>query len=148
MESSESEIELTASDIAQAAEIADSNLIPEVSKEKYLTAYNMFMKWCKKQKADSYSENVLLAYFGELATKFKATTLWTVYSMLRATLNISNNLDISKYERLRIFLKKNSDGYKPKKSKMFSTEEINDFLRNAPDSKYLLTKVCSMPCYK
>lgn len=141
MESSESELE-TPPNIVEAANITCSNLIPEISKEKYTTAYNLFLDWRKEQKTNSCSENVLLTYFGELSKKFKALTLWTQYSMLRTTLNINNNVDIAKYAKLKAFLKRKSDGYRPKESKIFTSEEINKFIKEAPDNEYLLTKVC------
>ncbi|KAJ8912574.1 hypothetical protein NQ315_006646 [Exocentrus adspersus] len=50
--------------------------------------------------------------------KMKSSTLWSVYSMLRATLNIYNKVDIGTYLKLRAFLK-----------------------LEAPDDTYLSTKV-------
>ncbi|KAH0813878.1 hypothetical protein GEV33_008913 [Tenebrio molitor] len=89
----------------------------------------------------SFSENILMTYFGELSKKKKPTSLWTQYSMLRSTLSVHHDVDISKYLRLKALLKRKSLGYKPKRSKTLTSLEINRFLNEAPDEKYLFTKV-------
>jgi hypothetical protein len=61
--------------------------------------------------------------------------------MLRSTLNLKNNIDIRKYPKVCSFLKRASDGYKPKKSKTLTPQQIQEFLTTAPDEKYLFTKV-------
>lgn len=61
--------------------------------------------------------------------------------MLKSTLAVKENIDISKYAKLHAFLKKQNVGYKAKKSKIFSRDEINTFLRDAPNDSYLMSKV-------
>lgn len=125
--------------IVQAAQNLD--ILPQKSKERYQFAYSQFMKWRQENNAESFSENVLCAYFAELAKKNAPNTLWTQYSMLRTTLSINNNSDITQYMKLRSFLKRRPDGYKPKKSKTLTPLEINRFINEASDDKYLLQKV-------
>lgn len=139
---SESDLEFTLPNIVKAENISCSNLISETSKEKYTTAHNAFLDWRKKKSTNSFSQNIFLLYFGELSMKFKASTLWTQYSMLKTTLKINHNVDIARYVKLRAFLKRKSAGYRPKKSKIFTSEEINKFIKEAPDNVYLLAKVC------
>lgn len=141
---SDSEVEYmenTPPEIVEIALNATLNLLPQKSREKYECAYQKFMEWRKNKKIPSFSENVILAYFEEQSKSYKASTLWSQYSMLRSTLSIKNNVDISKYVKLRAFLKRQNDNYKPKKSKTLTSEEIQKFLKEAPDYKYLLTKV-------
>ncbi|KAK4884868.1 hypothetical protein RN001_001139 [Aquatica leii] len=52
--------------------------------------------------------------------------------MLRATLSIKNCIDISKHSSLIAYLKKQNIGYKPKKSTVFSRDQIDKFLKDAP----------------
>jgi integrase len=100
------------------------------------------MNWCETRGIkSSFSENILMTYFGELSKKKKPTSLWTQYSMLRSTLSVHHDVDISKYLRLKALLKRKSLGYKPKRSKTLTSLEINRFLNEAPDEKYLFTKV-------
>ncbi len=68
-------------------------------------------------------------------------TLWALSSMLKSTLLAFHNINLSEYGKLTPFLKQNSTGYKPKKVKIFSKEEIDKFLLTAPDEKYLMKKV-------
>lgn len=111
-----------------------------MSKDKYTAAYNFFMDWRKEQNnTNSFSEKLVLAYFA--SKNYKATTLWTQYSMLRTTLKINNNVDITRYLKLKAFLRRKSDGYRPKRSKVFKSEEINKFIKESPDKEYLQAKI-------
>jgi hypothetical protein len=147
---SDSPLECTPPKITEAARNTSLNLLPEKSRERYKIAYKQFMDWrTVKNIKSSYSENVLLAYFGELCEKVKPNSLWVHYSMLRSSLIVYHNVNISEYLKLRAFLKRKSDGYKPKKSKTLTSEQINQFLLKAPDDKYLFTKVDTfrvIPC--
>lgn len=131
----------TPPEILTAAEAATANLLPSKSREQYERAYKLFTDWRKDSKTDSLSENVLLAYFQHLSARLKPSSLWSIYSMLRSTINVKNNTDISKYKRLCAFLKRTADGYKPKKSKILTPQQIKEFISTAPDEKYLFTKV-------
>lgn len=97
-----------------------------------------------RQKAQSFSENVFLAYFNELANKYKPNTLWCIYSMLRSMIRTKNGIDIKTYTNLMAFLKRRSDGYIGRKSKVLSPNDVEKFLNEAPDSQYLATKVSKL----
>lgn len=77
----------------------------------------------------------------EISSKYKSSTLWTNYSMLKSMLNIKHNVDIDKYPRIRALLKRRSENYEPKKSKALTGKQIERFIKEAPDFKYLGTKV-------
>lgn len=138
---SDSEFSFTPPELVEAAKEASSKLLPSKSRKIYENAYSRFMEWKAKKKSSSFSETVLLAYFSELVQQQKPSTVWSNYSMIRSTLQANNNVDISKYLKLITFLKQNAKGYRPKKSKIFTRTQINDFLNNAPDEVYLMTKV-------
>ncbi|XP_023310156.1 uncharacterized protein LOC108906291 [Anoplophora glabripennis] len=108
---------------------------------QYENAYRQFKEWCETNKARKASENVLLAYFAERSKKVKPSTLWAVYSMLKSTLNVKENVDIKKFTKLVPYLKKLSVGHNPKKSKVLTREEVNQFIREADDEIYLMAKV-------
>ncbi|KAJ3661162.1 hypothetical protein Zmor_005572 [Zophobas morio] len=129
----------TPPEVAEAAGAV--NLLPEKSQKLYKIAYNQFMKWKQEKKITSFSERVILAYFADLSSKYKISTLWTYYSMLRSTLNINHNINIEQYHKLRAFLKRQGENYQPKKAKTLSPQQITKFITEAPDVKYLATKV-------
>lgn len=116
--------------------------LPEKSKRLYLNAYEAFNKWREENNLTSSSEEVLLIYFKELATKYKPSSLWTQYSMVKSTLNIHENVNVDKYRKLTAFLKTQSQGFTPKKACKFTLQNIDEFLRTASQYKYLPTKVC------
>lgn len=138
---SESDFDGTPPDILEKAMYATSSLIPSKSQEKYESVYQKFMDWHSKSAANSFSENVLLAYFATLSETYKPSSLWSIYSMLKSTLNIKNDIDISTYPKLKAFLKRRSSGYKAKKAKILTADQINKFIVNAPNEEYLFLKV-------
>ncbi|KAJ3662281.1 hypothetical protein Zmor_006636 [Zophobas morio] len=56
-------------------------------------------------------------------------------------MNIRHNVNIGNFSQLVSFLKRKNNGYKAKKSRVFSKEEFYKFLQEAEDSKYLMMKV-------
>ncbi|XP_024889909.1 uncharacterized protein LOC112466187 [Temnothorax curvispinosus] len=127
--------------IAEAAKNVEQNLLSTKSKSRYETTYLTFMNWRKEKNINSFSENVLLAYISKLSKKTKPSTLWSQYSMLKSTLITKHNVNIHSYSKLTAFLKRKSNGFKSKKSKVFTSNEIRKFLNEVPDDQYLATKV-------
>lgn len=129
-------------DIENAATGVIENLVPQKSRERYHLTYDKYEKWCKEKKIlNITNEKALLVYFNELSKLYKPTSLWCYYSMLRTELFIKQNIDIKKHINLIALLKRKAEGYKPKKSKVFSKEEITKFIVNAGDEKFLCMKV-------
>ncbi|CAH1366120.1 unnamed protein product, partial [Tenebrio molitor] len=61
--------------------------------------------------------------------------------MIRSSLIVNTNIDISKYPKLMAFLKRNSDGYQAKKSKVLTRDQMEIFLSAANDNEYLMIKI-------
>jgi hypothetical protein len=80
-----------------------------------------------RKKNKSFSESVVLGYMSEQAKVQKSSTLWSRYSMLKASLVVKNNVDISKYCKLVAFLKRQSVGYniRPKNQKYFQESKYS-----------------------
>ncbi|XP_050302263.1 uncharacterized protein LOC126740331 [Anthonomus grandis grandis] len=131
----------TLPELTEAVNAASLELLPIKSRNKYNYAYSRFMDYRTNKNVTSFSENVVMAYFLELGSKINSSTLWANYSMLKATLAIRHDVDISEYSKLRAFLKQQAHAYKPKKSKILTKEEINKFIQEAPDKEYLMIKV-------
>lgn len=115
--------------------------LPEKSQKKYNLALKNFMNWRKKKHIDALDENTFMAYFIKLSRTYKSSSLWTTYSMLRRTIKISHNINLEEYSKLREYLKNMSEGQHVKKTKHFTSDEINRFIDEAPDQSYLGTKV-------
>ncbi|KAF2895724.1 hypothetical protein ILUMI_10448, partial [Ignelater luminosus] len=128
------------SDIANAANNATLNVLPEKSRQIYELAYSKFKQWCENKKVREITEDVLLRYFSEMAGQLKSSSLWAKYSMLKASLGVKDGVNIKKFSKLTAFLKWKSTGYRAQKSNTFSRDEIKKFLLQAPDDKYLLMK--------
>ena len=104
--------------------------------------YGRYEKWCAEKKVnDVTNEMVLLAYFEYLSTTQKPSSLWACYYMLRSVISIKRNVDISKYTHLIALLKRKCEGYRPKKSKILTKQDIARYLQEADDYTYLMKKV-------
>lgn len=119
--------------IIKAAESAAFETLPALSKERYLKAYDAFEAWKKFNNVQGCSEQIMMAYFYEMSKIKKPTTLWATYSMLKSTIKVKENLDVSKFYQSSAFLKSNASGYLPKKSEVFLESEIDQFLNLASD---------------
>ncbi|KAJ8915322.1 hypothetical protein NQ315_014830, partial [Exocentrus adspersus] len=82
-------------------------------------------------------------YFTELSTKYKSSTLWTYYSILRSTITLHQDINLENYKKLRALLKRKSEGFLPKGR--FYNRSITPYARNSlsrtSDNKYLATKL-------
>lgn len=128
-------------EILEAAKNVTLNLLPTISRKKYTAVYNEFKKWRSDKKTTSFAEEIFLAYFDEISTKFSSSTLWSRYSMLRSTVQAYDNVDLSTYKKLLAFLKKLHVGHTATKSKVYTASDVAKFCNEAPDDRYLATKV-------
>lgn len=120
---------------------AGNILIPEKSRDQYLRTYDAFKKWQQENDCKLFSERVFLAYFNEKSNVWKPSSMWAHYSMLRSTMFLNHHIDLKDYKDLNAFLRVAAKGFKSKKATMFTTEEIKQFFREAPDQQYLASKV-------
>ncbi|XP_048001904.1 uncharacterized protein LOC125238594 isoform X2 [Leguminivora glycinivorella] len=118
-----------------------NDILPEKSKGRYMTTYENFITWQKEKNITSFNEKVLLLYFEEISSKYKPTSLWAIYSMLKSGLKRSHRVNIEEYYQLGAYLKKLSKGYVSKKMKVLSIQNVEKFINEAPDDRYLAIKV-------
>lgn len=120
-------------DIQELDGTSSSQVLSPRTVNRYNNAYDDFQQWNKLHGATPISEDVLLKYFSKLAEKGKPSTMVSYYSMLKTTLRSKDNIDISTWTELNVFIKKQYEDYKPVKSTFFTKEEIEKFLNEAPD---------------
>ena len=58
---------LTPPDVAEIANNAYTDLLPEKSRAIYEKTYSEFMTWCEEKHITRHSETVMLAYFSNIA---------------------------------------------------------------------------------
>lgn len=115
---------------------------PHKSKIRYLTKYKSFCEWrTKKFNTNVATEDMMLNYFKELAEKSQPSTLYSVYSLLKTMLLQAEKTDISTYAELKKFLSTKSKGFKSKKAEHLTAQNVSDFVKFAPNKKYLASKV-------
>lgn len=128
-------------------ETLEMQRLPMRSKPKYLKCYNNFRGWLTAKNKDTFSEQVLLAYFKHLAQTKLPTTLWNTYSLIKSMLIVKHNVYINSYEKLLKFLKTLSIDHRPRSSQILNAKDIETFLKEAPDLRYIVHKV-STPTLK
>ncbi|KAK9674634.1 hypothetical protein QE152_g40977 [Popillia japonica] len=116
MSDTETNLSCTPPQLREIADNAVINLLPKKSKAVYEKCYHQFELWAVQNNVNTISENILLAYFELQGKNKKSSTLWSMYSMLRSCfsiykISIYKNTDISKYIKLRAYLKRFSEGY-------------------------------------
>ncbi|KAK4875617.1 hypothetical protein RN001_012039 [Aquatica leii] len=137
----EEEMQLTPPELRVIAQDTLKNLLPSKSKSEYEKAYSKFLEWSHANNVTVVTENVMISFFKGKRETFKSSTLWKLYSMLRTMLNIRQNIDIAKFANLQVLLKNYSKSYIAKKSKTLNFDQVEAFLKNAPDINYLVVKV-------
>lgn len=122
-------------DMKPFCEEVTGNFPPEKLGGKFTDCYNQFYDWRIRNGVDNHSENIFIDYFRHLIAvkKMNPSSLWAIYFMLRLTTANNDNVDISKFSKLRAMLRKENNGYVPKKSKVkfcffFHFKEYNKIL--------------------
>lgn len=136
----------TLPDVARPTGKATYSLLPEKTKKRYEVSYVHFKNWCKKQGAKEITENVLLAYFAERSEHLKSSSLYSEYSKIKTSLAVRKEANIAVFTKVTQFLKNKSIGFCSEKSRTFSRSQMNAFLAEAPDDKFLMMKVISSVC--
>lgn len=72
----------------------------------------------------------MIAYFFDISTKLKVSTLCSNYSMLRATLSTREDVDMSKYSKLRAFLKLRVTTINQRSYKFYQINKLKRLLFN------------------
>jgi hypothetical protein len=114
----------TPPEVTERANAAIATIIPGKSKIQNERAYIQFREWCTTKNVVRISEKMLLAYLDEKSAKLKPPTLWSTFSMLKAMLNVKENIDVRKVPTNVPYLKNKSVGYRGKKSKILTQEDI------------------------
>lgn len=112
------------------------DLLPEASKERYKSVFEEFLKSSKikrynngklSRKAQEHDYSRFLS--AKKADGFKASTLWSYYSMLNSCSQTEWGFDLKgEFPRLTLLLKKWGKGHVRKKAKVFTDTEIEKFL--------------------
>lgn len=118
---------------------------PAENKARFVKTYKDFIKWRETMKLESTTESVLLNYFEHLSSIELPTVLQNIHSMLKTMLILEEGLDINQCATVNLFLenlaRKKISLETLRKNAIFTSKNISDFINNAPDEKYLATKV-------
>jgi integrase len=131
----------TPPDLKESALKCKEKMIPQKSKETYERHWNNFEKWIIQKKVSKISENVMLAYFNELMEKYKASSLWTILSAIKAVSKTKPNVELGELESIQAVLKQKQAKEKKKKSAVFTRDQMDKFFQEAHGMEYLVPKL-------
>ena len=106
--------------------------IKPVSRNVYKKAFDCLREFIGRDFEDSGpSESELISFIKDLREVKKAasSTLWTTYSMINSVCKAKYNLDLKKFTRVTSLIKAMQIDSK-KKASVFTTKEIDDFLKD------------------
>lgn len=117
-----------------AAEAREKSLLPSKSSMQYKVAYDKFLEWFRGlsgvNENTKITETFLMTYF---ETKISAASCWSIYSRLKSTLQLYDKISLDKMENLQKLLKRKAESHTPVQAPTFSSEQIQEFLKDAPD---------------
>jgi integrase len=114
----------------QAAQIKKT-LLPASSAKLYVKHWDRYLKWVTAKQLNEeqlYMEDTLLVYFSELQEKYSPSSLWSIFSCLNRFFQINRNIKLNEFSSLILFLKQQNAPHKPKRSAVFTKEQIQRFL--------------------
>jgi integrase len=133
----------TPPELRQIANETAGVLVHDVPKHRYDKTYRRFKSWCEtKNVAKGFaSENVILGFLREMSATYAASTLWSMFSMLKKTLRSYDRLDLGDMPTAMDFLKKLDKERTKKKSAVFSRSDIERYMREAPEPECMVIKL-------
>jgi hypothetical protein len=111
----------TPPEVTERANAAIAIIIPGKSKIQNERAYIQFREWYTTKNVVRISEKMLLAYLDEKSAKLKPPTLWSTFSMLKAMLNVKENINRPKSSHQCALSQKQISWLSREKIKNFNT---------------------------
>ena len=104
------------------------------TQSKYDQAWDNFCRFNDNADVRELTEEIFIQYFDYLIRekKFVYSTLWSIFSMLNSESQVRSGPKLNDYARLILLIKSQEKGYSPKQGSILSSEEIDQFLENAP----------------
>jgi integrase len=118
-------------------------IILDLQSESTKRSYSRFVKEFEDyRQARPLSESLLLTFLTEQSATKAATTLWTMFSLIRKYMLLECSYDLGTSPRITDFLKTLSRRHKKKKAPSFTRENLYQYLRTAPsEGRQLVCKL-------
>lgn len=123
--------------------------IPQSIKDDLMTCKSSqvydrwYQRYCefKNGMVEQSLTNGFLLWLQSLKETFSSSTIWQAASCVNKKLKLDHNMDLIKHPVVKEYLKKLSKTYVPKKAAVFTQDELNKFLLEAPSNiEFLLVK--------
>mgnify|MGYP000908332792 CR=1 FL=1 len=131
----------TNDNIQRLTKLALQGTLPSKSTTRYQLCFKKFEDWQTENQITDVTEPTMLAYFQILSQKYSPNSLWSFYSMLKKLIALKCKVDMSKYYQLLAFIKCKNNGYQPTKANVFTQDQTQKFMNEAPDDVYLIHNV-------
>ena len=99
--------------------------------ERYQKLWKDFVN---KHGCDMMSDDAMIAFMSENAQKYKAGTLWVIYSCINKMYIMDKGVNLNTWPRLRALMKTMTEKYVAKKANTFSPEQVDEIICNWSES--------------
>ena len=101
-----------------------------------MTNGKIFSNFFNFEENQKPNEEHLILYFNRLRNekKFASSSLWAKYSMINYKMQTIHGIKLQSYPRLTILMKSFEQGYIRKTANVFSNQDIEKFIKEAPDN--------------
>ena len=116
----------------------------EKTKKVYDRYWRMYENHCKKHNIQTtYSEVSVIDFFINLKDKYSKGSLWSIYLCLNHHFQVRKKTNLKMFARLKIIMKRITEGHVPKKSAVLTEEEIKGIFEKLDDNNptHLLSKI-------
>ena len=121
------------------------------SKTRYDDQWEDFLNFCNLEEKQKPEDENFILYFNHLKTEkeFASSSLWAKYSMMNYKMQAIHRIKLQSYPRLTALMKSFGQGYVRKAAGVFTSQEIENFIKEAPDNDefiYMKTAVIMAYC--
>ena len=113
-------------------------LQPKKSSVRYKQEYSKFMEWLQQHQY-AVTEEAILLYSVEMSKSFSPSSVRSKISMIKQELLINGTI-LESSQQLNLHIKRINTDYSPKKAAVFSKQQLEIFLLQAPDVEFLMWK--------
>ena len=107
----------------------------EKTKKIYDRYWRQYEVHCKHKKhRDIFSEVSVIDFFIKTKERYGKGTLWSIYSCLNHHFQIKKKVNLKTYSRLKIIMKRITEGHVPRKSPVLSEDEMKFIFENFDDN--------------
>ena len=103
------------------------------TKKVYNRYWKLYTRHCLRENVEMFTKISVIGFFMEIKKKFSKGSLWSIYSCLNHNFKIKKKINLKVFTRLKLVLKRLTEGYVPRKSPVFTEQEMHEIFEKLED---------------